>query len=123
MTRTLTVIALAVSAALAGCNQGDSTIVAGEIDDPMGDELANAAPVELPPSIQASKQYRCRDNSIVYVDWLSDGKSANIRTDRHASPTRVTAEEAGKPFVAEGYSVTGSATAASVTVNGKSCKA
>ena len=35
----------------------------------------------LPPSIAASKTYRCKDNSLVYVDWLSDG-SARVKKTR-----------------------------------------
>ena len=36
----------------------------------------NNVGVVLPPSIQASKAYRCKDNSLVYIDWLSDGTRA-----------------------------------------------
>lgn len=113
MTRTLTLIAIAAAAALAGCNKENHNLVAGEIPDPMGNELANAAPVELPPSIQASKSYRCKDNSIVYVDWLSDG-NARVKTDRSARSTP--ANQPGGP------TLTGDAAASAVTYNGKSCK-
>ncbi len=74
MTRTLTIIALASAAALAGCSNEDHNLVVGGPEDPMANQLANAAPVELPPAIAASKIYRCKDNSVVYVDWLSDNK-------------------------------------------------
>ena len=71
----------------------------------------------------ASKIYRCKDNSVVYIDWLSDNKSANVRSDKNGAATHVVAPEAGQPMVAEGYSLTGSATSATITYNGKSCKA
>jgi hypothetical protein len=115
MTRTSFIIALAATAALAGCNE-DHTIVAG----PAGEEQANAAsnaPIELPPSIASSKIYRCADNDVVYVDWLSDGKSANIRTEQNGSPTQVTAPEAGQPMTAAGgYSLAGTPAAATVRI-------
>ena len=129
MTRTMTLIALAGAVALAGCNSEEHNLVAGEIDDPMANSLANAAPVELPPAIQASKQYRCKDNSVVSVDWLSDNKTANFRAAPNEHAVQLKAPEPGQPLVAEGgYSLTGSASAASVTLarpgkGSQSCKA
>jgi type IV pilus biogenesis protein CpaD/CtpE len=130
MTRTPYVLILAAAAALAGCNSKDHTIVAG--GEPQDDQPTNAlanANVELPPTIAASKIYRCADNKVVYVDWLSDGKSANVRTEKDGSPTSVSAPEAGKPMsAAGGYSVEGSATASSARIGvpghpAQSCKA
>ena len=100
------VITLVAAAALAGCNKENHTIVAG----PDGDKQCRAnAPVVLPPSIAASKTYRCGDNSVVFVDWLSDNKSANVRTDATGSPTQVVAAEPGKPLTGSGFSLTGTA--------------
>ena len=122
---TLTLVA---AAALAGCNKEDHTIVAG----PAGGEETNAtanANVQLPPSISASKIYRCADNDVVYVDWLSDGKTANIRTEKGGSPTQVVAAEAGKPMTGPGgFSLSGTPDAASVKIavpgqSEESCKA
>lgn len=117
MTRNPLLLTLAVAAALAGCNKEDHTIVAGP---DTGDNQAKAeanGPVALPPSIEASKIYRCADNKIVYVDWLSDNKTANVRTAEDGSPTQVTATEAGKPMTAAGgYSVEGTASAASAKI-------
>ena len=79
MTRTLTIISLVAAAALAGCNKEDHTIVAGPgADEPEANTAA--ANVVLPPAISASKQYRCKDNSLVAIDWLSDG-TARIKSD------------------------------------------
>jgi hypothetical protein len=117
---------IVAAAALAGCNT-EPTIVGGPDE---GNTTATASSnVTLPPSISASKVYRCNGNAIVYVDWLSDGKSANIRTEQNGSPTQVTAAEAGQPMTAaDGYSLTGTADAASVKIavpgqSEKSCKA
>lgn len=128
MTRNLTLIALASVAALAGCNKEDHTIVAGGPEDAMAAEIANAAPVELPPSIAASKIYRCKDNSLVYIDWLSDNKSANFRADKSGTPTQLKAPEEGQPLVAEGHSLTGTAGGSSITLarpgaGSQTCKA
>jgi hypothetical protein len=129
MTRTPLLIALVAAAALAGCNKENHTIVAG---GPEPEPAANAAtntPVALPPSIIASKIYRCADNKVVYVDWLSDNKTANVRTEQGGSPTQVSASQAGKPMTAAGgYSLEGSPTAGSakIAVPGhpaQSCKA
>jgi hypothetical protein len=128
MTRTPLLITLAAAAALAGCNNSDHTIGGGPDADNGANAAANA-PVALPPTIAASKIYRCADNKLVYVDWLSDNKTANIRTEQGGSPTQVAAIEPGKPMTgAAGYELSGSATAAAVkiTVPGhasQSCKA
>jgi hypothetical protein len=113
MTRTPLLIALAAAAALAGCNKQDHTIVQG----PPEDNLAENAGIVLPPTIAQSKIYRCADNKVVYVDWLSDNKSANIRTESGGVATPVTAPEAGKPMTGPaGYSLEGSATAHAVKI-------
>jgi hypothetical protein len=129
MTRTLTLIGLVAAAALAGCSNENHNIVApGPGDDEATNAAANAN-IQLPPSIVASKAYRCADNNLVYVDWLSDNKTANIRTEKGGSPTQVTGTEPGKPMVGPaGYSVSGSSSASSVTIavpghKAQSCKA
>lgn len=110
-------IMIAAAAALAGCNKQSHTIVAGPQISDNEANLAAKGPVELPPSITSSKAYRCNDNKVVYVDWLSDNKSANVRTDKGGSPTQVTAPEPGKPMTAAGgYSIEGKASDSSVKI-------
>jgi hypothetical protein len=115
MTRTPMLIIIAAAAALAGCNKENHTI-----DPNAGDNEATAtanAPVALPPTIASSKVYRCADNKVVYVDWLSDDKTANIRTEKAGTPTQVTAAEAGKPMAGpDGYSIDGTASAKSIKI-------
>ena len=126
MTRTL-LLTLAAAAALAGCNKENHTIVAGP--DAAENNVAANQPVALPPAIAASKIYRCADNKVVYVDWLADDKTANIRTEQGGSPTQVTAAEPGKPMTGPaGYSLEGTAAAASAKIavpghSAQSCKA
>ncbi len=120
----------AAAALLAGCNQEDHTIVAGgPADDPAAQAAGANGPVELPPSISASKTYRCGSDTIVHVNWMSDGKSATIRTEQNGSPTLVSAPEAGQPLTAaSGHSLTGTGDAASVSItlpggSAQTCKA
>ena len=111
MTRTL-ILALGVAAALAGCNKEDHTIIAG---GPQQDNFNDAAngPVALPPAVTASKSYRCKDNSLVYIDWLSDG-SARVKKTR---------DEVGTAVAAGSPGLKGDAHGATVSYNGQSCKA
>jgi hypothetical protein len=111
MTRTL-LITLAAAAALAGCNNSDHTIVAGPDGDNSTNAAANAA-IALPPSISASKSYRCADNKLVYVDWMSDG-SARVKKTR---------EEVGTVVAAGAPELKGDANATAINYNGQSCKA
>jgi len=106
MTRITLLMTLAAAAALAGCNSKGHTITA----DPTGDNIAANAPVALPPSITASKSYRCKDNKLVYVDWMSDG-TARVKKTREEVGTSVT----------PGTDLQGDANAKSVTYNGQSC--
>ena len=127
MNRTLIISVLAGAAALAGCGGESHNITAGGPDDDTNTSAANAN-VELPPSIVATKIYRCKDNSVVYIDWLSDKKSANVRTDKNGPPTHVAAAVEGEAMVAEGFSLTGTSQAPSVNLTrpgkgAQSCKA
>ena len=109
MTRTPLLITLAAAAAaLVGCNSKDHPIVAGGPQEDNVNDAANG-PVTLPPSVAASKSYRCKDNSLVYIDWLSDG-TARVKKTR---------EEVGTTAGAE---LKGDAKAATVSYKGQSCK-
>jgi hypothetical protein len=127
MTRTPFLLTLAAAAALAGCNKESHTIVAGP--DEGQTNAASNGPVALPPSIIGTKIYRCADNNVVTVDYLSDNKSANVHTGKGAPVVQVTAPLAGQPMsAAGGFEVDGSATAstAKIAVPGhpsQSCKA
>jgi hypothetical protein len=115
MTRTHLLTMLAAAAALAGCNKESHTIVAGPPEDNV---TVNNADVQLPPSIVATKQYRCDDNSVVTIDYLSDNLSANVHGEKGAPLVKVTAPAAGQPMVAEGgYSVEGSSSSPSAKIS------
>lgn len=115
MTRTPLLLTLAAAAAIAGCNKENHTIVSG----PPGDDTNTAANanVQLPPSIVATKLYRCADNSVVTVDYLSDSKTGNVRAGKETTSVQVAAAEPGQPMTgAGGYSVEGSPTSSSAKI-------
>lgn len=119
--------AIALVATLGACGQSNTTeTVNSTIGDPMADNLANAAPVELPPPLKLSKNFRCKDNSLVHIDLFEGDKQASVRIG-DASPVKLTAPEAGKPLEAEGgYKIEGTGTTLTVTLPGKpaqTCKA
>ncbi len=121
----LPLIAVAALGLVSACNnKSDEPEVVGGPADPMADKLANAAPVELPPSVKANKQYRCKDNSLIFVDYMSDDKTALLRTEKAGSPTTLVATEPGKPFTAEGgFEIDGSGKDIKATVPGKAAQA
>ncbi|HEY0112738.1 MAG TPA: hypothetical protein VGB59_06250 [Allosphingosinicella sp.] len=124
MKHILSAAPVAALLALSACNSEDHNIVAGG-DDPQSEALKNAPPVEAPPMIQASRTYRCKDNSLVYVDFYTNN-TARIRTEKEGQPTTLTAAEGQPPFTAEGWSVSANAPQVTITAPGKgiqSCKA
>ena len=117
---------LAAFIALAACKNQPEVIDTNP--DPMKEELAKAAPVELPPAIQASRAYRCKDNSLVYIDFMSNN-TAVLRKGKGTEPAlaTVTAETAGGAYKsADGFTVSGNSqqiTYSSPTGGSQSCKA
>ena len=112
----LTAAASAAILSLPACSQEPQTV---NTYDAQAAALANAAPVELPPAITASKTYRCSDNSLYYVDFYNNNTAMIRRGSREATPTMLTAEGGNPPYAGEGNSVSG--TGDQVTVNGQSC--
>ena len=127
MIRNLALLAMA-AAALAACNSDSHTIVANDAPDPMAEQLANAAPVELPPAITATKTYRCKDNGLVKIDWLAGDQGANLRVGdattaialRAPAPAaegaNVAAPAEGVLTADGGYSLKGEAAGTNVTL-------
>ncbi len=115
-----TLIAIAAVAALAGCN--NPTQAENEAANEAAANAANAN-VKLPPAIVASHKYRCKDNSLLSIDWLSDGTENSARaTPEGGAAVTLTQAEADGPYSAEGASLTGDPKAQSVTYKGQSCK-
>ncbi len=81
---------------LAACDQKTETVTT-QAPDPQAEELAKAPKVELPPSIKASVTFRCKDNSLAYVDFMSGDKIAELRTEKDGAPKGITLAQPGKP--------------------------
>lgn len=112
--------------ALSACNENKPQEVTATSDDPQAAALANAAPVELPPSIKAEVTFRCKDNSLTYVTFFNGDKQAVVKATKDAPPVKLTAEKAGDPLKSDGYSLTGNPKNITLTQPGKgtlTCKA
>ena len=105
---------LIAAAALAGCEK--ETITAQGPYDPQAN--ATNEGVTLPPAIAGSYAYRCKDNSLVYIDWYSDG-SARVKASRNEAGTLVPAPA---PDATTPPPLVGSASTPNITYNGLSCK-
>jgi hypothetical protein len=125
MSKALIAAASLAALTLAGCNSEPETINAG-IEDPQAEALKNAPPLtEAPPMIQASRTFRCKDNSLVYADFYTNN-TARVRTEKNGTPTMLTAQDGNPPFTAEGWSISENAAQITLTSPGKgtqSCKA
>jgi hypothetical protein len=107
---------------LAAC-QNKPEEVTSTAPDPMASQLANAAPVELPPAIASSVSLRCGDNSLVYVDFFQGNKQVQLRTEKGGKATMLKSTTEGGPFEAEGgYKLTGTPQNVNVTVPGKAAR-
>jgi ABC-type oligopeptide transport system substrate-binding subunit len=120
----LTAAALLGTALLLTACGKPETVTAGN-DDPDAATLNAAAPVELPPMVTASRTYRCKDGGLVYVDFFSNNTAA-YKTKKEEVGVPLKAAEAGKPYTAEGYSISGDGPQVDIAAPGKpsqSCKA
>jgi len=66
----------------------------------------------------ASRTYRCRDNSLVFVDFFTNN-TAQLRTSRDGTPTVLTAAGGNPPYTAPGFSVSANSDNISLTAPGK----
>lgn len=126
MTTILPRFAAAAAAALltlGACNMEPETVESGTVD-PQAEALNQAAPVSDLKMIQASRTYRCKDNSLIYVDFYTNN-TADARLGEDGERVTLTAGEDGA-YAAEGWSVSGNAPQITATVPGhgtQSCKA
>lgn len=88
---------IAVALSTAGCKP--TTIVAGQ----PGDHDVNRPEVKLPPPVKESHTYRCMDNTIVYVDYLADDRTANLRTSDQGPIIKLVGS--GASFAGSGYGI------------------
>ena len=116
---TFAAAALLAGMSLTACSQGSEEAEAQ--NNQAAAERAAPAAANLPPSIAASRTYRCPDNSLVYVDFFTDNTAA-IRLEELGTPTRLTTENGQGAFKAEGYSVAANEASTSIQVPGKSAQ-
>src|SRR3546814_1467348 len=76
-----------------------------------------ALPISLPPSIKASHPYRCEDNSVVTIDFLSDDVTINLRSEGALSQLKAPAP--GEAFTDGRHTVDGDGTTIELTRPGK----
>lgn len=115
--RTFAAATVAAFLSLSACG-GPETIKANEVYDPQAAELEKAAPVELPPAISSSRTYRCKDNSLLYAEFLTNN-TVRVRSESGGQPTILTAEGGNPPYTAEGYSLSANAATVSYSAPGK----
>lgn len=120
MIRTLLIPAAALLT-LAGCNSEPETIISGPVD-PMAEQMKNATPVTLPPAVTHSVAFRCKDNSVAFVDFF-DGSFVNYRADRGEAPVRLEKNAEGEGFSGNDHSLTGTPKAITLTLPGAAAKA
>lgn len=104
MRKILIPAAMAASVTLAACGSEPESV---NRYDAQAKALENAAPVAPPPMIAESHTYRCRDNSLIYVDFYTDN-TANLRLTEDGERIPLTTEGGQPPFTGGGYSVSGS---------------
>ena len=108
----MTAAVLALS--LGACQKQQPTVIDTTAPDPMASQLANAAPVELPPAIVATVAFRCKDNSLVHVDFLKGNTQANLHPAKGSAIVLKAAAD-GEPFTGSGYTLTGNQDQISLT--------
>jgi hypothetical protein len=108
--------AAALALSLSACQKQQPTVIDTTAPDPMASQLANAAPVELPPAMVASVSFRCKDNSLVYVDFFKGDTQANLHVkEKNKTPIVLRAAASGDPLTGNGYTLTGNQDQISLT--------
>lgn len=109
-TADILVLLAATTVALTGCGQDSGT------DGAENNAIENVQ-VTLPPSIKASHPYRCEDNSVVTIDFLSDDVAINLRGDGTISQLKASAP--GEAFTDGMHTVDGDGATIELTRPGK----
>jgi hypothetical protein len=117
--------AILLLSACSGSEQGASAPPSNDAAMAENAPVTNT-PVVLPPALIASRTYRCKDNSLIYVDFFGDNVSADLKTEKTGPITKLTAPAPSEPLTGGGFTVSGNGTEVNITQPGKSsqsCKA
>jgi hypothetical protein len=108
----------ALALSLGACGQKQPEVIDTTAPDPLASQLANAAPVTLPPAMIASVPFRCKDNSLVNVDFFKGNTQANLHIEKNGAPIVLKADKDGDPLIGSGYTLTGNQDKISLTKPG-----
>lgn len=112
--------ALAAFLALTACGGSDEAANDAAGNNAVTAEANSAAAIsELPPSITASRTYRCRDNSLVYADFYTNNTVRVRQGSQTAEQTTLTAEGGNPPYRASGWSISANADEVTITQPGR----
>jgi hypothetical protein len=118
------VLSVALSGAvLTACSSASGDTADASITD--ANKVVDEA-TPLPPSIAESRPYRCKDGTVVFVDFMSDKKTAHLRLKKDGAPIELKSEAENGPFAGTGYTVVANAAETGITLPEKSeqsCKA
>ena len=114
-THLLAAAAIAAIFALPACNSEPEIV---NKYDPMAEQLKNAKQVAPPPMIQVTRTYRCRDNSLYFVDFYTNNSATLRRTQDGIPDAMLNAEGANAPYAGSGYSVSGNGTNVTIVAPG-----
>ena len=108
----LVVLLASTTLALSGCEADSVT------NDADNDAVENV-PVQqpLPPSIKVSHTYRCDDNTVVTIDFLSDDLTVNLRSEGTVSQLK--SPSPGEAFTDGEHTVQGEGATIELTRPGK----
>ena len=115
--------ALIAAPALAACQQTEPEVV--EQYDPMEEELANAAPVDINsvPMAVGSDDYRCSgSNALLKIDFIRTGDQMTARVTPAGGDGATLTETSPGVYTSEGNTLNGTPDSDTVTFNGASCK-
>lgn len=114
--QSIVLLALPCAALLAGCSGTETA-------DTSSKNQNEAPSVAMPPPIIASHTYRCVGGDIIYVDFLKDGLSINVRQGSSGPSARLTAPAPDSAYAGNGMTLTVSGKDIGVRESGtRSCK-
>ena len=108
----LAAIAAAATLMLGACNSEPETDANAQAN------AAQAAPPVTLKMIQASRTYRCKDNSVLRVDFYTNNTAA-ATIGKDGQPVELTAADGQPPYTAEGWSLSANAPEITLTAPGK----